>query len=184
MSKAELLSKLALKVPNMEPTIHGTARDGITQEDVAHALSMLKNGPYYLIRLKYALDETVLTYLKQELVMTCYEKNIMKDWLDKKPIKAQKIITIAVGDITASSECNSCKGVKYHILNDEITECQSCGGTGKKQIGRSEKAKQAGVHPKTWDECWNGKYMELMAILYDFESEGLRHFKKKLGQTG
>jgi len=183
---AKELSKLTLKIANSytsEDRQASTNReDVITPEMVAYALAGMgkHRGAYYLARLKYSLDESVRQALRTEIVNYCIKNQLLVNWINSKPEKALKIIDIAIYDITASTECQSCQGRGHEVINNEIIECPTCKGSGRKQFGRNEKARMAGIFPNAWDESWKSKYPDIIDTLYKWESIFISHVGKRL----
>lgn len=177
MNPARELSKLTLKIGSMQRSTPSTSSEAVKPQDVSYALSRLKAGAYFMIRYKYALDDTMLKPLKFELTAHCIKKQLL-DRLDNDI--ALQLITLAIEDATGSEECKTCRGVGHFKTVDEKITCQTCSGTGKRQMGVTALAGRLGMS-RTKYATYKDTYQRILGVLISWEDHGLSHVKKKLG---
>ena len=59
--------------------------------------------------------------------------------------------------------------------------CEACRGLGVHPWSKRERALRMGVHPSTWSQAWDERYLDLLAFIDRVEQRGLRKLRKVMG---
>lgn len=176
-------------------------KPNITMEDVMYALATVKHGgAELLLRVKYTHDTTFLSDLERKLLMAIADLESVQQRTIPKERQGQEFLRnlgrLALFEQLSPHICMSCGGVgkrlctadmlkamnKHNIAVNEgkILECTTCRGTGRKRPTEHSRAQTMTIPWETWRRTWSGCYMDVQAILIDWEDIGIRKATHRL----
>jgi len=154
----------------------------IPPEDVAYALGTMPDKVSKYMRLKYAGQNEYRMDIERALLL-----DIVELWIERgyKHNKTRDFLRdmgrMALAESVFPHVCLTCQGTKSQILlQGKVENCPSCGGSGKRRPSYRERAQIMGFKPTTWRVKWNSKYLDILKILDQWESEGIGQIKRKL----
>lgn len=182
--KAEIaLSMLAAKA-GMNPH----ARGGIpewTPQDVAAACAGLSRLHHLLALRTWALDTSVDAELERYAYLRASDLATAGKWeIPKGREYVRKMVRLGIGEIVHPSTCRVCGGAGERLLNDKVTSCRRCAGTGRTTLSQADKAHHVGMDPAAWQRRWSRRYEEVYTMLREVEREAIRSIQKRLRQAG
>lgn len=174
MSKsAELIARTAGK-SNWK--IEHTASFGaLTIQDIAHALSGLKRGPYLLAMAKYADDFSglqELEYLAWDAAITLAIKGGWKTETGRELFR--KMAGIALTEVIHEHKlyaCPTCGGRGSFIAPEHSVkvDCEVCHATGKKRMKEPNKYKELGFDKNKWYRYRRSQYEEVYNVIKEWD---------------
>jgi len=154
----------------------------IPPEDVAYALGTMEGKISKYMRLKYAAQNEYRAEVERLLLMDIVTLWLSRGWKHNKTKDfLRNMGRMALVESIFPHVCMTCQGTKSQILlQGKVENCPSCGGSGKRRPSYRERAGVMGFKPTTWRVKYNNKYLEVLKILDNWESEGIGQIKRKL----
>ncbi|MBU2707531.1 hypothetical protein KCM76_16170 [Zooshikella marina] len=149
----------------------------LTWQDIASALAMgnLNKTAYYIGRIKYCDDKSVIENLIKEVANLFLTHAKEVGWRIKTDA-AHKLSQLACLENIRSPICKTCNGTGK-IKNET---CKSCGGTGSKGFSDASKYKFLCIDKRNWERRWRERYEFIYQIFEDAEKQISKHLANQL----
>lgn len=170
--KTELLSLLSPKAIDLINPGGGFAR--MTPQDIAAAMSGLKDAPYYLGMCVYVADAGCFRRLYVEV---CGMRGIPKKPADMRGTQpVENILLLCLDELWGNNKCRSCEGAG---VTHEQQTCPVCQGRRYKQHTDLSRSRQANIPWNHWNR-YKGFYQRLFTQLTDWDAQVRTHLAKRL----
>lgn len=183
MGIREQVSRLAPHTQSYDPRVDATPLRGLTEHDLAAAMSRCTEIQERLIRIKWvgqleylgALDEAVYAWAARTF------RRRVRRW---EAMAA--LVTVAIHEVINPSLCSQCGGrrQKYGRTQDghlRAEPCMACAGTGERDpVTRDHGVAQVcGLSRQDWQR-WRGYYSDIVRKLAHDERVGLARMRRRL----
>jgi hypothetical protein len=198
----EQLARLNAKTCNLLSAGGGKANGSLSPEDVAAALAGVKHPiGSLLLRTKYSgngIKDLIRTWGAHVV-----EEAKKEGWKTKKP-GIYSLIAESTLEEFLDCRCKHCEGrgiqrktlkamqrlavVKPQIKSLPlildgaylVIDCDFCQGTGQGKPNHSQRARQLGIKPNSYEETWHAKFEKLLLDLSVIERESVDQFAKQM----
>ena len=189
-----LLSLLTIQAVGSTPSPRessprGFSPDGLSWDDVAMALAMVKHPvAALLLRVKWGDQEQYRMDLEEACFQMAYNLFSENQWKFRTGVTLERLVQMALDEVIYPRVCPRCKGYEGEDGRTVVRnrrgvtrECSECGGSGvgKTPSGR-ERAQQLGVRKTQWFEKWELRFERLVSCLLNLESVALQSMRKNL----
>jgi len=176
----ELLSLLTVKVQHFSSAPGGIPH--ITQEDVSHALALIKSPPARLYaRVKYADQKLFASELATELLYYCSHIDGFTTW-KVRPGNLQSVCALALYEAINPHICPWCHGRKETVIEARVIVCDGCRGSGRRYLTDSDRAKLVNIPKSTWYDSWIDRYKSVQQVIDKWEDIVAGALKKRLNE--
>ena len=173
MNPRRALAMLSTKTANLAGSSGGIPET--TQADVAAALTAVKcRFQLAAILLRWA-GQGSEEHVTDLLLSRAAKLKVDNGWRRGK-VKLRRLCEIAVDEWLRPSQCRAC-GAEGNVA---AVKCASCDGTGIRRKSGRAYAVAVGIDESSWRQSWASRYAEIVAVLEQAESEGLRALGKAL----
>tara|TARA_R110001599_G_scaffold33832_3_gene108828 strand:+ start:14489 stop:15031 length:543 start_codon:yes stop_codon:yes gene_type:complete len=151
----------------------------LSQTDIAAALAGLHGQAYWLMRLKYCADTSMLARLVDAVAFQMLGEAMVSDE-DVSAHTAKGLALVAVMQATLGPICDDCHGTGTAFTKDSATDCVPCRGTGRLAMTQDRAAGIAGMTRKTYAKTYSRLVDRAVSRLEAFESLGFTHVRRQI----
>lgn len=183
MNAGELLAKVTARAVPLEQSASAFGR--YTQEDVLHALGLIAHPTAsILIRVKYCHQTELLPDLDLYFWQATVNKALEQGWSYPRKMEGKEFFRnigrLALSENINPNICLECGGTGKAILNDLLSDCLPCRGSGRSSHPEAARARLIGMPYMSWKNTWADRYRHIQGIADAWESIGLGGVQKRL----
>lgn len=171
MSSPEILARLSAGTVD-HVRVRGSHHGGLTQSDIAAAMSGMSRLSNIALLLKYAGQVEYIPEFRRLLLLEV--SRIAGPWPFVRAGFLTDLINLAIDDFMGSGACPGCAGRGVLYRQSSAKTCQRCSGSGREAgLSRRDIALHIDMPETTFRRSWSKRYGEIKFILSDAESRGM-----------
>jgi hypothetical protein len=184
MASAEILARLAAGTVD-HARVSGSDHGGITQSDIAAAMSGMTKFSESILRAKYAGQAEFLAVLRRDLADLVQRTGMTEKWPRMTAEWLDGLLDCVIEDNMGAGRCPSCLGCgRDRRAMEDVTAikiCYACKGTGRED-GKSLRsiARVIGMDEDTFRNRFRVMVSEVRYVLLGAETAGLSVIRRKL----
>lgn len=156
MRAAELVSMLTAHGVRIGHIPGGTP--SLTAHDIAGAMGMcLSPFESSLVLARYALDAQQYGEARVYWFVAVMARKAKEGWSSDKPGCFKGLADITLEEWVQDNNCKACNGVGSTMVGQLKTECESCGGTGKRYMSERALSKAIGIGRTAYAAHWKSR---------------------------